>query len=82
MALPIMLPSMLLSGFLFPVAAMPVFLQLIGKLLPLTYFIEILRAVVIKGAGVNLLLPQIGALVLLALFLLAIAGLRFRKTLD
>ncbi len=82
MALPIMLPSMLLSGFIFPVSAMPVFLQLVGKLLPLTYFIEILRAVVIKGTGINLLLPQIGALVLLAIILLAIAGLRFRKTLD
>lgn len=82
MALPIMLPSMLLSGFLFPVASMPMFLQAVGKLLPLTYFIYILRSVVIKGVGINLLLPQIGALAALAVILLAIASLRFRKTLD
>ena len=82
MALPIMLPSMLLSGFLFPVAAMPVFLQMVGKILPLTYFIYILRGVVIKGAGINLLMPQIIALVILAVGLLAAASLRFRKTLD
>jgi ABC-2 type transport system permease protein len=82
MTMPIMLPSMLLSGFLFPVASMPLFLQVIGSFLPLTYYLFILRSVVIKGAGINLLLPQIAALSGLAVILLAIAARRFRKTLD
>ena len=82
MTMPIMLPSMLLSGFLFPVASMPFFLQAIGSFLPLTYYLFILRSVVIKGAGINLLLPQIAALSGLAVILLAIAARRFRKTLD
>ena len=82
MALPIMLPSMLLSGFLFPVSAMPIFLQMVGRVLPLTYFIAILRGVVIKGVGFSLLMPEIIALIVLAIGLLAAAALRFRKTLD
>ena len=82
MTMPIMLPSMLLSGFLFPVSSMPVVLQWVGNLLPLTYYMYILRSVVIKGVGMNLLIPQIAALAALAVVLLGIAALRFRKTLD
>ena len=51
MTMPILLPAMMLSGFFFPVASLPIVLQFIGKLFPLTYFIYILRSVVIKGAG-------------------------------
>jgi ABC-2 type transport system permease protein len=82
LTMPIMLPSMLLSGFLFPVASLPLFLQMIGKLLPLTYYLFILRSVIIKGAGIDLLIPQVAALSALAVVLVAIAALRFRKTLD
>jgi ABC-2 type transport system permease protein len=82
MTMPIMLPSMMLSGFLFPVASMPVILQLIGKLLPLTYFLLILRGVVIKGVGVSSLLPQIAALIVISIILLTAAALRFHKTLE
>ena len=82
MTLPIMLPSMMLSGFLFPVAALPVALQIIGRFLPLTYFIFILRSLVIKGVGLDLLYPQVIALGLFAIVLLLVAALRFRKTLD
>jgi ABC-2 type transport system permease protein len=82
MTMPIMLPSMMLSGFIFPIASMPVFLQLVGKLLPLTYFLLILRGVVIKGVGVQALYPQIAALVVLAIVLLTAAALRFRKTIE
>jgi ABC-2 type transport system permease protein len=82
MTMPIMLPSMMLSGFLFPIASLPVFLQVVGDFLPLTYFLFILRTVIIKGAGINLLWPQIGALTALALVLLGVAAMRFRKTLD
>jgi drug efflux transport system permease protein len=82
LTMPIMLPSMLLSGFLFPVASLPAFLQMIGKLLPLTYYLFILRSVIIKGAGIDLLIPQVVALSALAIILIAVAALRFRKTLD
>jgi len=82
MTMPIMLPSMMLSGFLFPIAALPLFLRIVGDFLPLTYFIFILRTIIIKGAGIGLLLPQIAALTALAIVLLSIAALRFHKTLD
>ncbi len=51
MTMPIMLPSMLLSGVFFPTSSLPVFLQMVGNLLPLTYFVYILRSIVIKGSG-------------------------------
>jgi ABC-2 type transport system permease protein len=82
MAMPIMLPSMFLSGFLFPVAALPAVLQGISALLPLTYFLFIARSVVVKGAGLELLLPQTFALIAFSIIIMAIAAMRFRKTLE
>jgi ABC-2 type transport system permease protein len=82
LSMPILLPSMLLSGFLFPVSSMPVALQAIGQLLPLTHFNVILRGVVIKGVELRILMPQIIALSIMALGLLSAAALRFKKTLD
>lgn len=82
MTMPIMLPSMMLSGFLFPVSTLPVFLQFVGNLLPLTYFIYILRSIVIKGVGLDMLIPQTLALIFFAFLLLGLASLRFRKSLD
>ncbi len=82
MTMPIMLPSFMLSGFIFPISSLPVILQGIGYLLPLTYFIFILRSIVLKGAGLELLLPQTFILIAFAIVLLGLAALRFRKTLD
>jgi drug efflux transport system permease protein len=82
MTMPIMLPAMMLSGFIFPIASLPAFLQVIGYLLPLTYFIVIVRSIVIKGVGLSLLIPQALALVAFSIVLLGLAALRFRKTLD
>jgi ABC-2 type transport system permease protein len=82
MTMPIMMPSMLLSGFIFPVSSLPVVLQMIGNLFPLTYFIYILRSVVIKGVGISMILPQIAALTIFAIVLLWIAVMRFHKSLD
>jgi len=82
MTMPIMLPSMMLSGFIFPIATLPVFLQFVGSLLPLTYFIYILRSVVIKGVGLDMIMPQTLALAFFAILLLGLASLRFRKNLD
>jgi ABC-2 type transport system permease protein len=82
MTMPIMLPSFLLSGFIYPISSLPVFLQFIGNLLPLTYFIYILRSLVVKGVGLDLLIPQTVTLGVFAIVLLALAAFRFRKTLD
>ncbi|HEY3343231.1 MAG TPA: ABC transporter permease [Anaerolineae bacterium] len=82
MTMPIMLPSMMLSGFFFPIAALPAALQVISQFLPLTYFLIIVRAVVVKGATFDLLLPQILALSAFAVVLLGFAMTRFRKSLD
>ncbi len=82
MTMPIMLPSMLLSGVFFPTSSLPLCLQLLGKLLPLTYFVIILRSIVIKGVGLNMILPEVTALTVFAILLLGLAARRFQKTLD
>jgi ABC-2 type transport system permease protein len=76
------LPSILLSGFMFPFAGMPVWAQYLGEGLPLTHYIRIVRAVMLKGATVANV--QYDAIALIALMLLAmtIAVTRFRRTLD
>ena len=82
MSMPILLPAMMLSGFIFPVASLPVFLQLVGDIFPLTYFIYMLRAIVIKGVGIQMIIPQIIALAVFAFIFLGAAALRFNKKLD
>jgi ABC-2 type transport system permease protein len=82
MTMPILLPAMMLSGFIFPVASLPPFLQFVGKLIPLTYFIYMLRSVVVKGVGIEMIIPQTLALVGFAILLLGAAALRFNKKLD
>lgn len=77
-----MLPNILLSGYIFPRAAMPEPAQWLGLLLPLTYFLDILRGVLLKGVGVRDLLGQLGALCVLASVLLVVSVRRFSKTLD
>jgi ABC-2 type transport system permease protein len=82
MSIMFFLPSILLSGFMFPFMGMPVWAQYIGEGLPLTHYLRIVRAIMLKGAE----LPNLryDALSLLALMLLAmtIAVMRFRRTLD
>jgi ABC-2 type transport system permease protein len=82
MTMPIMLPAMMLAGVFFPISSLPVFLQLVGKLLPLTYFVFILRSVLVKGVGLEMIIPQVVALTLFAIVLLGWAAIRFKKTLD
>lgn len=82
MTMPIMLPSMMLSGVFFPISSLPVFLQAVGSLLPLTYFVYILRSIVVKGVGLNMIMPQVIALTIFAIVLLGLAAMRFKKTLD
>jgi ABC-2 type transport system permease protein len=82
MSMMFFLPSILLSGFMFPFAGMPVWAQWLGECLPLTHYVRIVRAIMLKGATLQNL--QYDSLALLALMLVAmtIAVTRFRRTLD
>ncbi|GLC29622.1 ABC transporter permease [Clostridium omnivorum] len=78
----IILPSVLLSGFVFPREAMPKIIQYLGYALPLTYFLNILRGIVLKGVGMNYLYKDVVLLFILGFFLLTFSMIRFRKKLD
>ncbi len=78
----IMLPSVLLSGFLFPRAQMPLPILVLSYGLPVTYFVEILRGVVLRGAGAADLAGAITGLATCAAVLITISLLRFKKQLD
>ncbi len=76
------LPSLLLSGFMFPFRGMPVWAQWLGEVLPLTHFLRIVRGIMLKGSGAAQLLPELWPM----LAFLALAGFlalaRYRQTLD
>ncbi len=76
------LPSILLSGFMFPFRGMPGWAQVIGEVMPLTHFLRVVRGIMLKGNGADAIAPNLWPL---ALFLLAVATLalvRYRRTLD
>ncbi len=77
MTFAVTLPSILLSGFFFERDLMPPVLQWIGYAIPLTYFLEILRGIVLRGAGLAELWPSVTALVVLGVLLLTVASVRF-----
>jgi ABC-2 type transport system permease protein len=74
------LPSILLSGFFFERELMPTVMQWIGLAIPLTYFLEILRGIVLRGAGLDALWPQVVAMVALGSFLIVVATIRFARS--
>jgi ABC-2 type transport system permease protein len=77
-----MLPSILLSGFLFPFKGMPLWAQWIGTVIPVTHILRIVRGAMLKGIGIADAVPSLAAL---ALFVLIVAGLavqQYRMTLD
>jgi ABC-2 type transport system permease protein len=76
------LPNILLSGFMFPFAGMPVWAQWFGELLPLTHYLRIVRGVMLKGANLYDLTPEALWLAGLMLVAMTIAVTRFRTTLD
>src|SRR5436305_1612511 len=82
MSMMFFLPNILLSGFMFPFAGMPVWTQWIGEFLPLTHYIRIVRGVMIKGANLSDLRYDTLALAGLMLIAMAVAISRFRRTLD
>jgi ABC-2 type transport system permease protein len=76
------LPNMLLSGFMFPFRGMPGWAQVIGEVLPLTHFLRIVRGVLLKGNGLADILPELWPILAFLLGALALALLRYRRTLD
>ena len=76
------LPSLLLSGFMFPFRGMPHWAQVIGEILPLTHFLRIIRGVLLKGNTVDDIMLQLWQIALFALVALIIGVKRYRQTLD
>ncbi len=76
------LPSMLLSGFMFPFRGMPQWAQAIGEALPLTHFLRMVRGILLKGNGVAETLPHLLPIGLFLLVVVAVGLKRYRKTLD
>lgn len=78
----VFLPSILLSGFMFPFAGMPRVVQWVAELLPLTHFLRLIRGIMLRGAGLFELWPDVLALVAFTAVMMALAISRFRKRLD
>ncbi len=78
----VLLPSILLSGFIFPREAMPAVINTLGYTMPLTYFLVIIRGIVLKGIGLEVLWNNVFILLGFTLIILIAAMLRFRKSLD
>ncbi|MEP9370547.1 ABC transporter permease [Mesorhizobium sp. KR1-2] len=76
------LPSILLSGFMFPYRGMPDWAQVFGEIFPLTHFLRIIRGVMLKGADFQAIASEVGALLVFVVLFATMALLRFRRTLD
>ena len=76
------LPSLFLSGFFFPLEAMPKVLQWISYLMPLRYYLSVIRSLMLKGVGIQQIQMEVIALTVFGLALMTAAALRFRKRLD
>jgi ABC-2 type transport system permease protein len=82
MAFVVMLPSILMSGFMFPFEGMPAVAQGIAEVLPLTHFNQIIRGIVLRGAGLADMKPEVAKLAAFLAVMLTLSILRFRKRLD
>jgi ABC-2 type transport system permease protein len=76
------LPSILLSGFMFPFRGMPVWAQWIGSCLPITHFLRIIRGILLKGNGLSEILPEIWPIALFVAVAMTVGVRRYRQTLD
>jgi ABC-2 type transport system permease protein len=77
-----LLPSIFLAGYIFPLEAMPSFLQTISYFIPLRYMVIIMRGIIVKGVGLDVLAGQVGALLIFGVVIMAFAARRFRKRLE
>ncbi|MBC7242096.1 MAG: ABC transporter permease [Anaerolineae bacterium] len=77
-----LLPSIFLAGFFFPIEAMPPALQALSYLIPLRYMLVIMRGIILKGVGLNLLIPHVIPLLIFGVCIMGAAAMRFRKRLE
>lgn len=75
----VMLPSILLSGFMFPRAAMPKIIFYLSYVIPLTYYLDIIRGIVLKGIGFQYLIGQVTSLLVFSIIFLGVSTLKFKK---
>ena len=78
----LIMPSILLSGFMFPFSGMPGWAQTLGLAIPATHFIAIVRKIMLKGAGFGDIVPDMAALIAIMAVVTTIAVLKYRQTLD
>lgn len=76
------LPSIILSGFIFPIENMPWVVQLVTYLIPMRYFLTIVRGIFLKGVGIEILWPQVAALVIMGVVIIWLSAARFSKRLG
>lgn len=76
------LPAIFLSGFFFPLSSMPIILQWVSYLIPLRYFLNIIRVLLLKGVGLESIRGDVIALLIFGIVIMGAASLRFRKRLD
>lgn len=77
-----MLPTIFLSGFLFPLEAMPQWLQVISYVVPARYALEIMRGIILKGVGLEILANQVIAIIIFGVVVMILAATRFKRRLD
>jgi ABC-2 type transport system permease protein len=77
-----LLPNIFLSGYFFPLAAMPEVLKWISYLIPLRYYLVIIRSILVKGVGISAVQNEVIALAIFGVIIMTLAALRFRKRLD
>jgi ABC-2 type transport system permease protein len=78
----LLLPSIFLAGFFFPLEAMPKILQWISYVFPLRYYLVIIRSLMLKGVGISAIREDILALAIFGIAIMSLASMRFRKRLD
>jgi len=78
----VFMPSILLSGFMFPREAMPQLFYVMGYILPLTFYLEIVRGIILKGIGINYLMSQLFALTVFIIAVLTASIMKFQKKIS
>jgi ABC-2 type transport system permease protein len=73
-----MLPTVLLSGFIFPIASLPVVLQWLSHVIPATYFLIVIRAIILKGVGLTVLWQPMLVLGIMGIFFMTVSVKKFR----
>jgi ABC-2 type transport system permease protein len=77
-----MIPAIILSGFVFPIDNMPQFIQYITYLIPIRYFLVIVRGIFLKGVGIEALWPEVWPLILFGAVIFSLSVMRFKKKIS